>query len=158
MLDLHHQRMVARLRNIMHTLRQRACPAGTAADEIAFLALEAEAYRAFIYAHADVLNGLVGPGVEEDLRTAADSLYFDVLNLSDRAQESGVRTPTVTARVSRVSAGLLDLAQRCQLGIQKGRADRLALFRELAGTSEGTAGGHWPLDPTLSRTSPAQGD
>ncbi len=140
MLELHHGRMVARLRNILDTQIRRDPAAGVIANELGFLALEAEAYRAFIHAHADQL-GPVAPVHADDehaLLEAADSFYFDVLNLNDRVERDGEQHPMVTARIAKVGGGFLEYARRCHLSIQRGRADRVSAIRAVI--SRGTAG------------------
>lgn len=135
MLDLHHQRMIARLRNIMDSLNRRACGAGTVTDEIAFLALEIEAYRAFVHGHDRDLRSAIHLDPDMDLRVEADTLYFDVLTLDQTVQMHGERDPDVLCRLSRVGAALLAFANRCQTGVQAARAERVAALRDLLRTA-----------------------
>ena len=140
MLELHHGRMVARLRNVLDTQMRRDPEAGVIANELGFLALEAEAYRAFVHAHADQLVPLapVQAGDGHALRDAADSFYFDILNLNDRVERDGEQHPLVTARIAKVGADFLEYARRCHLSIQRGRADRVSAIRAVI--SRGAAG------------------
>ncbi|SDE61406.1 hypothetical protein [Rhodospira trueperi] len=128
-LDLHHHRMVGRLKNIMDTLRHRACPADTVADEIGFLVLEVEAYRAFIHRHANVLQQTFPTMGRDELQDNADSLYFDVLKLHDRIQDGDVKDSQTAAHIARVGGRLLDRAQRSHTSKHRRRADQVAFIR-----------------------------
>ncbi|MBB4264616.1 hypothetical protein [Roseospira visakhapatnamensis] len=136
MLELHHGRMVARLRNVLDTQVRRAPEAGVITNELGFLALEAEAYRAFVHAHADQLARVApvtdaGSGGEDEhvLRDAADSLYFDILHINDRVDRDGESDPGVVTRIARVGADFLEYTRRCHLSIQRRRADRVSAIR-----------------------------
>jgi hypothetical protein len=128
-LDLHHHRMVGRLKNIMDTLCHRSCPAGTVVDEVGFLVLEVEAYRAFIHRHVETLERAFPAMGRDDLLETADSLYFDVLKLNDRVQDRDVRDPMTVAHIARVGGRLLDRAQRSNHGKHRRRADQVARIR-----------------------------
>jgi hypothetical protein len=129
MLDLHHHRMVGRLKNIMDSLRNRSCPAGTVADEIGFLVLEGEAYRAFIHRHAEALERTHPAMGRDDLLEIADSLYFDVLKLHDRVQDGDLSDPVTVSHIARVGGRLLDRAQRSYSGKHQRRADQVSRIR-----------------------------
>lgn len=137
MLDLHHHRMVGRLKNIMDTLRRRSCPAGTVADEIDFLVMEVEAYRAFIHRHAQAL-ACTHPAMDrDDLLEITDSLYFDVLKLHDRVQDGDLSNPVTVSHIARVGGRLLDRAQRSYSGKHRRRAEQVAQIRaRLSGMGE----------------------
>ncbi|WP_299441082.1 hypothetical protein [uncultured Rhodospira sp.] len=130
-LNLHHNRMVARLKNVMDTLQRRSCPDQTAVNELGFLVQEVEAYRAFVHAHTESLSWIMPALADDDPCASADSLYFDVLKLMDRVLDHGARHPDTVAHIIRVGANLLDQARRCQSGRSHARASRLATLRAL---------------------------
>lgn len=117
MMDLHHHRMLSRIRNIMDTLAHRTIKAGTVADEVGFLALEVEAYRAFVHAHDLEIRQLAALHPEEDPRVEADSLYFEILTLNDYINSRSDNRQIVMPRVGRMSASLLRHAARYNRGL-----------------------------------------
>jgi hypothetical protein len=131
MLDLHHQRMVARLRNIMDSILRRDCESRTVQDEFTFLTLEAEAYRAFVHRHGVELEALLWPVGDHDPCAEADSLYFEVLRLGARLEDERDTGPVVVARLSALGGRLLTLAQRIHDATVQARKDRLAGLRDL---------------------------
>lgn len=150
MLDLHHHRMVARISNIQDSLSNRSFVKGTVADEVGFLCLEAEAYRAFIHTHSDDLQQVVPTQSADDLKVEADSLYFAFLNLEDAVRANGERHAEVRGRIAGVSVAMLEHAQRCNHGVQKARAERLAVLRDLARLRSSSVT-DWPDESTVDR-------
>jgi len=138
--------MVARLRNIMDSLTHRACSDVTIADEMAFLALEVEAYRAFVHRHGDALVSLAFDGDADGARAEADSLYFEVLQLSGPMESGGLQDAAVMARLSRLGGRLLALAQRSHFVSMQARSDRIAMLRDLVRDVRHRAD-QWPRDP-----------
>lgn len=131
MLDLHHQRMVARLRNIMDSILRRDCASRTVHDEFTFLTLEVEAYRAFVHRHGVDLEGLLWPFGDHDPCAEADSLYFEVLQLGARLEDERETDHIFMARLSALGGRLLTLAQRIHDATVRARKDRLAGLRDL---------------------------
>lgn len=143
--------MVARLRNIMDSLTHRACSDVTVADEMAFLALEVEAYRAFIHRHGDALVSLAFDGDADGARAEADSLYFEVLQLTGPMERGDLQDTAVLARLSRLGGQLLALAQRSHVASLQARSDRLAMLRELVRDVRHRAD-QWPRDRGSQQT------
>ncbi|WP_176793698.1 PAS domain-containing protein [Rhodospira trueperi] len=78
MLNMHQMRIVSRMRNLSHTVRERGAPAQTAQGEAEFLVQEVEAYRVFVHAHGDDLFGERPASADEDMLAESDSLMFSV--------------------------------------------------------------------------------
>ncbi len=144
MLDLHHQRMVGRLRNIMDSLTRRVCTTGTITDEMVFLSLEVEAYRAFMHRHAEAL--IPGAADVDAARAEADSLYFEVLQLARLMEGEEARDSALMARLSRLGGTLLAQAQRGHQHAVQARNDRLAMLRDLVRQAR-LRSEPWPPDP-----------
>jgi len=137
-LNLHHNRMVARLKNVMDTLQRRSCPDRTAVNELGFLVREVEAYRTFVHANTESLSRIMPALAEDDPCASADSLYFEVLKLMDRVLDHGARHPGTVTHIVRLGANLLDQARRTQSGRSHARASRLAAVRALLHGREGS--------------------
>ncbi|KAA5603850.1 hypothetical protein F1188_18925 [Roseospira marina] len=129
MIDLHHQRMIARVRNIMDTLSNRGSTPGTATDEVGFLTLEVEAYRTFLQTHADDIRDMVGRREDPGPGIDADSLFFDVLALHELVGRNGEHHPSVLPRLGLFSAALLRHASHFNGGLTDHRRAWLAQLR-----------------------------
>jgi len=103
MLNIHHERIISRLLNIMDTLLHRHSSPSTVADETCFLALEIESYRAFVMAHADELHKKAALPPDHDPRAEADTLFSEILTLRDIIMENSAFDHRVLPHAGRLS-------------------------------------------------------
>jgi hypothetical protein len=153
-MDLHHQRMISRVRNIMDTLAHRDGTSCTVADEVQFLALEVEAYRAFVHAHEDGIRLLAALDPDEDPRVEADSLYFEVLGLCDHMDSTDGARHVVMPRVGRLSASFLRHAARYNRGLTDRRRAWIDDLRSEVAETVMEQARKWPRE-TARKPAPA---
>lgn len=125
-LNMHQMRMVARIRNLSHTIQKREASWQTILGEAEFLIQEVDAYRVFVHGHGAKVFGTDLIGGDESPLAEVDSLFFAVQHWFQNLDQNDVDGKATWLPMSTLLRQLLEHVQRSHTMLVRRRSRRVA--------------------------------
>ncbi|WP_299444500.1 PAS domain-containing protein [uncultured Rhodospira sp.] len=125
-LNMHQMRIVARIRNLSHTIQKREASRQTILGEAAFLVQEVDAYRVFVHAHGAKVFGTDRIAGEESPLTEVDSLFFAVQQWTQDLDCTDLTAASTWLPMATLLRQMLEHVQRSHTRLVRRRSRRVA--------------------------------
>jgi len=126
-LNMHQMRIVARIRNLSHTIHKREASWQTILGEAEFLIQEVDAYRVFVHGHGAKVFGTDLIGGDESPLAEVDSLFFAVQHWFQSLDQNDVEATATWLPMSTLLRQMLEHVQRSHTRLVRRRSCRVGI-------------------------------